>query len=148
MQIIITGGGGFLGQKLASALLNSSLAFNELLLVDLKMPARLSDSPRLRCPEADLTQPGVLESVITANTSVVYHLAAIVSSHAEDDFDLGWKVNRILPASYLRRVVDNRRKFVLSSQLACRLWRYAAGMRHRYHRAHAALVLWRAEGRL
>ncbi|WP_239690124.1 hypothetical protein, partial [Salmonella enterica] len=25
MQIIITGGGGFLGQKLASALLNSSL---------------------------------------------------------------------------------------------------------------------------
>ncbi|WP_234832822.1 hypothetical protein, partial [Salmonella enterica] len=26
MQIIITGGGGFLGQKLASALLNSSLA--------------------------------------------------------------------------------------------------------------------------
>lgn len=35
MQIIITGGGGFLGQKLASALLNSSLAFNELLLVDL-----------------------------------------------------------------------------------------------------------------
>lgn len=36
MQIIITGGGGFLGQKLASALLNSSLAFNELLLVDLK----------------------------------------------------------------------------------------------------------------
>lgn len=55
MQIIITGGGGFLGQKLASALLNSSLAFNELLLVDLKMPARLSDSPRLRCLEADLT---------------------------------------------------------------------------------------------
>lgn len=69
MQIIITGGGGFLGQKLASALLNSSLAFNELLLVDLKMPARLSDSPRLRCLEADLTQPGVLENVITANTS-------------------------------------------------------------------------------
>lgn len=115
MQIIITGGGGFLGQKLASALLNSSLAFNELLLVDLKMPARLSDSPRLRCLEADLTQPGVLENVITANTSVVYHLAAIVSSHAEDDFDLGWKVNLDLTASYLRRVVGNRRKFVLSS---------------------------------
>lgn len=115
MQIIITGGGGFLGQKLASALLNSSLAFNELLLVDLKMPARLSDSPRLRCLEADLTQPGVLENVITANTSVVYHLAAIVSSHAEDDFNLDGKLTWILPASYLRRVVGNRRKFVLSS---------------------------------
>ncbi len=71
MQIMITGGGCFLGQKLASALLNSSLSFNELLLVDLKMPARLSDSPRLRCREADLTQPGVLEGVITANNLVV-----------------------------------------------------------------------------
>ncbi len=148
MQIIITGGGGFLGQKLASALLNSSLAFNELLLVDLKMPARLSDSPRLRCPEADLTQPGVLESVITANTSVVYHLAAIVSSHAEDDFDLGWKVNPDLTRQLLEACRRQPQKIRFVFQLACRLWRYAAGMRHRYHRAHAALVLWRAEGRL
>lgn len=149
MQIIITGGGGFLGQKLASALLNSSLAFNELLLVDLKMPARLSDSPRLRCLEADLTQPGVLENVITANTSVVYHLAAIVSSHAEDDFDLGWKVNLDLTRQLLEacRRQPQKIRFCLL-QFACRLWRYAAGMRHRYHRAHAALVLWRAEGRL
>lgn len=120
MQIIITGGGGFLGQKLASALLNSSLAFNELLLVDLKMPARLSDSPRLRCLEADLTQPGVLESVITANTSVVYHLAAIVSSHAEDDFDLGWKVNLDLTRLLLEacRRQPQKIRFVFSSSLA------------------------------
>lgn len=120
MQIIITGGGGFLGQKLASALLNSSLAFNELLLVDLKMPARLSDSPRLRCLEADLTQPGVLESVITANTSVVYHLAAIVSSHAEDDFDLGWKVNLDLTRQLLEacRRQPQKIRFVFSSSLA------------------------------
>lgn len=120
MQIIITGGGGFLGQKLASALLNSSLAFNELLLVDLKMPARLSDSPRLRCLEADLTQPGVLENVITANTSVVYHLAAIVSSHAEDDFDLGWKVNLDLTRQLLEacRWQPQKIRFVFSSSLA------------------------------
>ena len=120
MQIIITGGGGFLGQKLASALLNSSLAFNELLLVDLKMPARLSDSPRLRCLEADLTQPGVLENVITANTSVVYHLAAIVSSHAEDDFDLGWKVNLDLTRQLLEacRRQPQKIRFVFSSSLA------------------------------
>ncbi|EAM9429840.1 TPA_asm: NAD-dependent epimerase/dehydratase family protein [Salmonella enterica] len=120
MQIIITGGGGFLGQKLASALLNSSLAFNELFLVDLKMPARLSDSPRLRCMEADLTQPGVLENVITANTSVVYHLAAIVSSHAEDDFDLGWKVNLDLTRQLLEacRRQPQKIRFVFSSSLA------------------------------
>lgn len=84
------------------------------------MPARLSDSPRLRCLEADLTQPGVLESVITANTSVVYHLAAIVSSHAEDDFDLGWKVNLDLTRQLLEacRRQPQKIRFVFSSSLA------------------------------
>lgn len=120
MQIIITGGGGFLGQKLASAILNSSLAFNELLLVDLNMPARLSDSPRLRCLEADLTQPDVIESLISDKTSVVYHLAAIVSSHAEEDFDLGWKVNWDLTRQLLQacRRQTQKIRFVFSSSLA------------------------------
>jgi nucleoside-diphosphate-sugar epimerase len=36
MQIIITGGGGFLGQKLARALLQGP--FTELLLVDIQQP--------------------------------------------------------------------------------------------------------------
>ena len=39
MQIIITGGGGFLGQRLAKSLLKSSLPFETLLLVDIVMPA-------------------------------------------------------------------------------------------------------------
>lgn len=120
MQIIITGGGGFLGQKLARAIVNSSLAFNELLLVDLKMPARVSDSPRLRCLEANLTQPGVIEDLITDKTSVVYHLAAIVSSHAEEDFDLGWKVNLDLTRHLLEacRRQTQKIRFVFSSSLA------------------------------
>lgn len=54
MQIIITGGGGFLGQKLARALLHSSLPFSELLLVDIQAPPALAD-PRVRCLQADLT---------------------------------------------------------------------------------------------
>lgn len=115
MQIIITGGGGFLGQKLASALLNSSLAFNELLLVDLKMPARLSDSPRLRCLEADLTQPGVLENVIPL-IPLLFIISLRLSAVMRKTISI-WdgKLIWILPASYLRRVVGNRRKFVSSS---------------------------------
>ncbi|MGL4723409.1 MAG: D-erythronate dehydrogenase [Scandinavium sp.] len=119
MQIIITGGGGFLGQKLASALLQASIPFDELLLVDLKMPPRLSDSPRLRCLEADLTRPGVVEDLISDRTGVVYHLAAIVSSHAEEDFDLGWQVNLDLTRQLLEAC--RRRpgiRFVFSSSLA------------------------------
>ncbi len=53
------------------------------------MPARLSAFPRLRCLEVDLNQPGVLENVTPLNTLCCLSSAAIVSSHAEDDFDSG-----------------------------------------------------------
>ncbi|KHE16435.1 hypothetical protein OI71_04215 [Aeromonas hydrophila] len=119
MQIIITGGGGFLGQKLARALLHSSLPFSELLLVDIQAPPALAD-PRVRCLQADLTAPGVAESLISERTAVVYHLAAIVSSHAEQDFDLGWQVNLDTTRSLLEACRHARPgiRFVFTSSLA------------------------------
>ncbi|MFQ2276886.1 D-erythronate dehydrogenase [Aeromonas hydrophila] len=119
MQIIITGGGGFLGQKLARALLHSSLPFSELLLVDIQAPPALAD-PRVRCLQADLTAPGVAESLISERTTVVYHLAAIVSSHAEHDFDLGWQVNLDTTRSLLEacRHASPGIRFVFTSSLA------------------------------
>ncbi|WAF98651.1 SDR family oxidoreductase [Aeromonas dhakensis] len=119
MQIIITGGGGFLGQKLARALLHSSLPFSELLLVDIQAPPALAD-PRVRCLQADLTAPGVAESLISERTAVVYHLAAIVSSHAEQDFDLGWQVNLDTTRSLLEACRHTRPgiRFIFTSSLA------------------------------
>ncbi|KEY59162.1 D-erythronate dehydrogenase [Serratia sp. DD3] len=119
MQIIITGGGGFLGQKLAHALLHSSLPFSELLLVDIQAPQALAD-PRVRCLQADLTAPGVADSLISERTSIVYHLAAIVSSHAEQDFDLGWRVNLDTTRSLLEACRHARTgiRFVFTSSLA------------------------------
>ncbi|HAU4890733.1 D-erythronate dehydrogenase [Aeromonas hydrophila] len=119
MQIIITGGGGFLGQKLARALLHSSLPFSELLLVDIQAPPALADS-RVRCLQADLTAPGVADSLISERTVVVYHLAAIVSSHAEQDFDLGWQVNLDTTRSLLEACRHARPgiRFVFTSSLA------------------------------
>ncbi|MBF4800431.1 D-erythronate dehydrogenase [Aeromonas hydrophila] len=119
MQIIITGGGGFLGQKLARALLHSSLPFSELLLVDIQAPPALAN-PRVRCLQADLTAPGVAESLISERTAVVYHLAAIVSSHAEQDFDLGWQVNLDTTRSLLEACRHARPgiRFVFTSSLA------------------------------
>ncbi|MFM4921485.1 D-erythronate dehydrogenase [Aeromonas dhakensis] len=119
MQIIITGGGGFLGQKLARTLLHSSLPFSELLLVDIQEPPALAD-PRVRCLQADLTAPGVAESLISERTAVVYHLAAIVSSHAEQDFDLGWQVNLDTTRSLLEACRHTRPgiRFIFTSSLA------------------------------
>src|SRR5687768_12580522 len=93
MQIIITGGGGFLGQRLAKALLKSSLLFDELLLVDINMPDNPGADGRVKCRQVDLSEPDAAQSVVDAKTGIIFHLAAVVSSHAEKEFDIGWKVN-------------------------------------------------------
>lgn len=93
MQIIITGGGGFLGQMLAKALIKSTISFEELLLVDIALPAVPAQDPRIVCQQTDLTQAGTCEALVTPQTGILFHLAAVVSSHAEADFDIGWVVN-------------------------------------------------------
>src|SRR5690349_19685940 len=119
MQIVITGGSGFIGQRLASALLKSVFPFEELILSDVVQPAAPLRDPRVRCVCVDLSQPGAIQHLITDRTSTVFHLAAIVSSHAESDFDLGWRVNMDITRHLLeacRRNPDIR--FVFASSLA------------------------------
>lgn len=41
----------------------------------------------------DITQPGALDSVLKQRPDVIYHLAAVVSSAAEADLELGMRVN-------------------------------------------------------
>lgn len=120
MQIIITGGGGFLGQKLATALLQGTVPFTSLLLVDIQFPANPFVDPRVHCLQADLTAPGVAISLITQQTKLIYHLAAIVSSQAEEDFDLGWQVNLTVTHRLLEscRQVNQTIRFIFASSLA------------------------------
>ena len=61
--------------------------------MDIQQPQSPAGPQGSLSAQADLTEPGVAESLISERTAVVYHLAAIVSSHAEQDFDLGWQVN-------------------------------------------------------
>lgn len=95
MKVIITGGAGFLGQKLARALLEetSPLSVKELILVDVCSVTSPVKDQRVQCITADLGNPEVANQLLDSNCGVIFHLAAIVSGHAESDFDLGMKIN-------------------------------------------------------
>ena len=102
MHIVITGGAGFIGKKLAAALLakdeidlsgGKSARLERLTLFDVVEAEGLSDDPRLLTVAGDITSPDEVKRLISGDVDAVYHLAAIVSANAEADFDLGMAVN-------------------------------------------------------
>jgi D-erythronate 2-dehydrogenase len=111
MNITITGAGGFIGKRLVRQLLSKgTLAdaqgtqqpIDKILAVDLSL-SNLPTDPRLQAIEADTSTPDVITRIITDQTTAVFHLAAIVSVGAEEDFDLGMKVNLDTTRALLER---------------------------------------------
>jgi nucleoside-diphosphate-sugar epimerase len=97
MKILITGGGGFLGFKLAKALLaRGNLGGNpiaSITLLDGTFPATAAKEPRVKAVTGDVSDAKTLAQVCAPDTDAVFHLAAVVSGAAEADFDLGMRVN-------------------------------------------------------
>jgi D-erythronate 2-dehydrogenase len=97
MRIVITGGCGFLGRRLALLLLDQGSALGtieELVLFDNAPSALpLPDDKRVRLVTGDIADRGTVRALIAPGTDAVFHLAAIVSGQAEADTDLGYRVN-------------------------------------------------------
>ncbi|HUP29224.1 MAG TPA: D-erythronate dehydrogenase, partial [Usitatibacter sp.] len=90
VKILITGGGGFIGSRVAQAL-KARDASAQVTLLDQQFPPGLER--QFTCMAGDVSSPAVLEKALGRDTDSVYHLAAVVSGGAEADFDLGYKVN-------------------------------------------------------
>jgi nucleoside-diphosphate-sugar epimerase len=102
MKVVITGGGGFLGKKLARRLLQQGEIagpggrperISELLLFDVGQASGPGlDDPRVTAVAGDIANFATVQSIVQ-NAATVFHFAAVVSAGAEADFDLGYRVN-------------------------------------------------------
>ncbi|SEM02373.1 Nucleoside-diphosphate-sugar epimerase [Roseovarius azorensis] len=108
MNIVIIGGGGFLGQKLARALVArgtlNGTAISRITLADVNDPAGIEGaSLPVETARCDITDPASVARVVTGETDVIYHLAAVVSAHAEEEFEDGMQINLFGTLNILER---------------------------------------------
>ena len=134
MNIVITGGAGFLGVRLAKALLArgqlscagaAPQTVQSITLVDrVAAPSDLQADHRVASLVGDLNQ--LLEEktpeaqAVWAQAAIIFHLAAAVSGECEADFDLGMRSNLDATRTLLEtcRAAGNRPTFVFASSLA------------------------------
>lgn len=112
-KILIIGGGGMVGQKLAHHLaahgLNGETDLN-VTLHDVGFPPE-GGAPADARIIGNLTDPAIVRQLVDLRADLIFHLAAIVSGEAEIDFDKGWAVNM---SSYWLFLEDLRAAHVAS----------------------------------
>lgn len=130
MHVLITGGAGLLGQRLARQLLQrgsltgtdgTAQPITRITLLDIvAAPEALLHDSRVKSVVGDVGERACIEAVLTAQTQSIFHLAAVVSGQAEADFELGMRIN--LEATRLlleqARHNGNRPCFVFTSSVA------------------------------
>jgi nucleoside-diphosphate-sugar epimerase len=122
MKILITGGGGMLGQKLIAGLAKvgslNGKKIESISVVDAYKQSQALDGFDFKITSkiVDITDRKECDAMIAEKPDVIFHLAAIVSGEAESDFEKGYRVNvdgmrnlfeaiRLISDDYCPRVV-------------------------------------------
>lgn len=125
MRVLIIGGAGMIGRKTAERLAAdghlAGRAISAMTLYDV-VPGAVPQGAKfpVTITTGDLPAPGEAEKLVADRPDVIFHLAAIVSGEAEQDFDKGYRINldgtrRLLEA--VRRA-GNVPRVVFSSSVA------------------------------
>jgi len=125
MKILIIGGAGMIGRKLAERLARdgelggkaiSSLVLHDV--VEATVPA--GAKVPVKVVTGDLPAAGEAERLVADRPDVIFHLAAIVSGEAEQDFDKGYRINMDGTRAVLEAVrrAGHKPRLVFASSIA------------------------------
>jgi nucleoside-diphosphate-sugar epimerase len=102
MRVLITGGAGFIGQRLLRSLLarghlpdaaGTDRTITSIVIIDRSLgPGRIQDE-RIAYETLDIADPDASARVLKDPFDSIFHLAAVVSATAEADFLGGWRAN-------------------------------------------------------
>jgi nucleoside-diphosphate-sugar epimerase len=125
MKVLILGGGGFVGQKLAHSLAARGTMrgkpIETLVLADVVNPDIVDAPFAVELAKCDISDSEQVSQLISKDVDAIYLLAAIVSGQAEEDLDLGMRINMMGTLNVLERcrALPHAPVVVFTSSVAC-----------------------------